>query len=56
MHRYKPIIICPYCNYEFKNSWETTGTSTITCMECERDFEVYVDVTVEYSTYEIEGE
>lgn len=50
-HKYENNIICPYCNYEDKDSWEfTEDEGTQNCGSCEKEFNVTREVTVTYST------
>ena len=52
-HEYTAEVVCPYCGYEFHDSWELDDTGDIECGSCEREFTFnrYVDVT--YCTEEI---
>ncbi len=57
---YGDNIICPYCQYEFSDSWdfnlESDTESEIECgnPECEKEFAVIMDVSVSYSTHKKE--
>lgn len=43
-------VVCPYCGYEFEDSWEFVDEEITECGECGKEFIIseYVDVT--YST------
>lgn len=45
-------IVCPYCGYEFSDSWEFGDDSEreITCEACYKPFTSYREVEVTYST------
>jgi DNA-directed RNA polymerase subunit RPC12/RpoP len=46
-------IICPYCEYEFVDSWEHGDSSdeSIECDECGKTFTLQVEQEVTYHTY-----
>jgi hypothetical protein len=52
-------IICPYCGYEDKDSWEVDfgigldGDAEIYCSSCDKDFFVSRVVDVKYSSKKI---
>ena len=57
-HEYTRCIVCPYCGYEFRDSWEFNDTEhgqKVECQSCGKDFLLYVEVTVDYTTKKIEG-
>lgn len=57
-HEYTRNIICPYCGYEFTDSWDIESNEISfewTCCECENDFNVERHEIVEYSTEKIGG-
>ena len=47
---YTKDIICPFCGYIFTDSWELIDESDAECPECEKTFDLEVDVTVRYTT------
>ena len=53
---YEKDIICPYCNYEFSDSWEYNdeGDKEIECGECEKEFTLSVEFDVTYSTHRMD--
>lgn len=50
-------ITCPYCNYEFSDSWEfcVGGDSqkNVECLGCEKKFNLEINFETTYSTYPI---
>lgn len=54
-HEYTDEIVCPYCCFEFKDSWEISdaGESVQTCWECQKKFVLCVDHSISYSTHKI---
>jgi len=56
-HRNENEIICPYCGWEDQDSWEFTEESgTDTCASCDKEFNVFREVSVTYSTSRIDCE
>jgi len=56
-HRYEKNIKCPYCDYEWKDSWEfTEDGGTHTCDSCEKEFNVERELEVTYNTSRINCE
>lgn len=53
-HEYTDEIVCPWCGYEFSDSWELGNGGECTeleeCPNCEKEFYASRIVTVEYST------
>jgi len=51
-------IVCPYCGYEFTDSWEYNdlGVSKlfITCRDCKKYFDTTIHFEVSYSTDKID--
>lgn len=45
-------VVCPYCGYEFGDSWEfqMNGCEKITCDECNKEFECEAETTIAYSS------
>lgn len=43
-------IVCPYCGYEFSDSWEHNDYDSAECGECGEEFILYVETSVTYST------
>ena len=54
-HSYTREIVCPYCGYEYIDSWEINQDSTFweeeECPECDKVFEVERNIEVTYVTY-----
>ena len=53
-HEYTDEIVCPYCGYEFTDSWEFSDTQDeqqVDCHDCGEEFLLYVHVSVDYTTY-----
>lgn len=46
-------IVCPYCGYEYGDSWECDDEETLTCPHCDKDFFSERNVEVTYSTHRI---
>ncbi|MCP4651173.1 MAG: hypothetical protein GY853_13990 [PVC group bacterium] len=46
-------IICPYCGYEFADSWDYSS-GKLECEDCENEFEVAVNTEISYSTSKID--
>lgn len=56
-HKYEENIKCPYCDYEWKDSWEfTEDDGTHTCGSCDREFNVTREIEITYSTSRIDCE
>jgi len=56
---YTREAVCPYCGWENSDSWELRldgdgDSTTIKCGECEKEFKVYLNLEVTYSTEKIE--
>ena len=52
-HDHTDEVICPYCGYEFSDSWEFNANQDeqhVECEECGKEFFLYVDITVNYTT------
>lgn len=52
-------ITCPYCGYEFSNSYEFIWlghTQNVLCenKNCEKKFSLFINKSVTYSTYQYE--
>lgn len=54
-------IMCPYCDCIFEDSWEyfrgqyfDGATSIVTCLECEKEFEVMQNISVTYNSNKTE--
>lgn len=57
-HDYTEEIVCPYCGYEFGDSWEYADYTEIKVecgdhINCGEEFIVYPDITVTYTTRKI---
>lgn len=51
--QYTIEIVCPYCGYEFMDSWEEYDSGTTECRECEKEFYFDRDVAVTYCSNKI---
>ena len=53
-HEYTNEIVCPFCGYEFGDSWEVDGNSEdmglVDCEDCYKSFYAYRDISVSYCT------
>lgn len=53
-HEYTKEIVCPYCGYEFSDSWDYNineeDIGLVECGECEKEFYASRIITVDYST------
>lgn len=48
-------IVCPYCGFEFSDSWEyDQDTEEIDCLECDKTFNMTRNVYIDYSTSKLE--
>ena len=47
-------IVCPWCGYEFKDSWEFKENGETECYGCEKRFKHYQIINVTYDTERIE--
>lgn len=49
-------IICPYCDYEFSESWEYNecDSEEVECHNCSKKFNLSVNISVTYSTKKID--
>lgn len=54
-HQYTDEIVCPYCGYEFRDSWEYDGAdgedNETECGECGKEFTYERSLTVQYLTF-----
>jgi hypothetical protein len=59
-HEYTGNIVCPYCGYEDRDSWEVCPNEEdigiIECGRCEEEFYATRNVSVSYCTEKINGE
>lgn len=51
--------VCPWCGYLMQDAWELDlegdgSTSTSDCGDCEREYKVTMELTVQYSTEKVE--
>ena len=46
-HEYTDEIVCPWCGYEYGDSWEWDNDDSLDCWECDKPFkyERHVEVT-----------
>jgi DNA-directed RNA polymerase subunit RPC12/RpoP len=52
-HDHTDEIVCPYCGYEFTDSWEFNDTQDeqhVECCDCGKEFLLYVIMSVDYTT------
>ena len=53
-HKYTKEIVCPYCGYEFSDSWDYSSDlediGLIDCENCDKSFYANRIVTIDYST------
>ncbi len=61
-HRNMDEIVCPYCGYDHKDSWEFFGGRDRECVDmeclnpdCEKKFTAIQNVKITYSTKKIEN-
>ena len=47
---YTDEVVCPYCEYEFSDSWEFADFETFECCECGKEFKIFRHVEVTYCT------
>lgn len=52
---YTDEVVCPWCGYEHKDSWEISFDAaemvkSFDCEKCEKEFEIVRDFEVHYST------
>ncbi len=54
-HSYTHEIVCPYCGYEFGDSWEIgineQDIGEVDCHQCEKTFMAYRNIEVTYNTW-----
>ncbi|MGB5217370.1 MAG: hypothetical protein WBN66_03630 [Smithella sp.] len=54
---YTREVVCPFCGYEFGDSWEIDfgpcmeGDTEVTCGGCEKDFPVSRHIEITYSSW-----
>ena len=52
-HEFTNEVVCPFCGYEFSDSWEFGGDEDIgliNCESCEKEFYATRNVEITYST------
>lgn len=49
-HEFTEEVVCPYCGYEFSDSWEFSDNAEIECDECGETFISERNSEVTYST------
>ena len=56
-HEYTDEIVCPWCGYEFSDSWEFGNGGEFTeledCPECDKSFYASRTITVAYTTQKV---
>ena len=55
-HEYTAEVVCPWCGYEFTDSWDFPDDGEEECPSCWKPFKFSRDVTVDYCTEKIEGD
>lgn len=55
-HEYTAEVVCPWCGYEYTDSWELSDEGDEECPNCWKPFRYSRDVTVDYSTEKIGGD
>jgi len=55
-HSYTDEVVCPYCGYEYGDSWEWPDSGETECDECEKTFGYFRNVEVTYSSFKKEKE
>lgn len=55
-NKYTQKMVCPYCEYEFKDSrkYDNCDGEIINCIKCEEPFNLTVDIKVIYNTHRID--
>lgn len=53
-HKYEKEIICPYCDYQHRDSWEYRDGDDAVCNKCNKEFYVERHIECTYSTKQIE--
>lgn len=53
-HEFTDNIICPYCGYEERDSFEYSDNDETECPDCEQTFKSQRHVRITYSTSKIE--
>jgi NAD-dependent SIR2 family protein deacetylase len=50
--KFEDDLTCPYCNYEFTDSWEscTESSEIIDCPECEKKFYGWMQKSIDYKS------
>jgi hypothetical protein len=49
-HEHTNIIVCPWCGYQFEDSWEMGEEGEIDCYECRNSFSYLQHVEVTWTT------
>ncbi len=54
-HVYTDEVTCPYCGYEFMDSWEFEGEDIgeLHCDGCEKEFIAHRNISISYSTSKV---
>jgi DNA-directed RNA polymerase subunit RPC12/RpoP len=52
-HNFTNEVVCPYCGWELRDSWELDDKGYMDCEECEKKFFFERDITVRYCTGKI---
>ena len=50
-HEFADEVVCPYCGYQFRDSWEFAEyEDDIPCYECEKHFSIESHISRSFST------
>lgn len=49
-HKFTDEIVCPYCGYEYGDSWEFDDDVELDCDECGKTFDATREFEITYST------
>jgi len=49
-HEFTDEVVCPYCGYEYSDSYEFDNGGEIECDNCEETFSYTRNITIDYCT------
>ncbi len=49
-HFYTDDVTCPHCNFEHGDSWEMEDESLMNCHECDKEFYMFRNYDITYTT------
>lgn len=56
-HEYTNEVVCPYCGYKDRDSWELSDNDGETyCGRCDKEFAYTRNISISYCTSKIEEE